>query len=308
MKRRFAFSTVVIAALLLAVLGIRYKLQQAEEELLAESSITLPSLERAEERSATSGAVFSLGVVSDTERSSGGISDTFRAIEEDMRSKGLTTALHLGDGAHRANKEDLAAWSTFVTESSLTWFIVPGNHDLLQPHSASGRDYTTQPFLQTFGALSSVERPHEDLVIIRLNNADNTIGFPEQDRILLEDTLDEVAAEPSPPTVLIAMHRPVQVPLADAYGLSDGTAGAADESYDQFVRVLEGAPRNLTIQIVAGHVHSTFGYELAGYPVLVTGGGGSASNTTGLLPSFPHWYLLALQEDGSFETLLQRIE
>ena len=254
------------------------------------------------------------GFVSDTETAVSPVTATFRAIAHDMGKEGVDHAVHLGDFAHRTDADAYDAFAAFIGETPFPWTIVPGNHDLLQPGSVTGRDYDDTLFMQTFGSTNTSKSFFDGRIqLVTLNNADNTIGFSEADLSLLSNALcsAEDRDKPCPPRdhVLIAMHRPVNVPAAAQLGISDGTAGAADASYARFEDILANATNDAEVTLFAGHIHSTFEYELAGRRVVVTGGGGSDSNVTSLgVPSFPHWYSVDIDETGALDVSLQTLD
>ncbi len=279
-------------------------LQGAKRDFAEAPSVSAPATSPSV---STPSETLRFGIVSDSENDAeSSDAPTLRALSNEMQKSGVAFALHLGDFANRATPDAYDAFARFTATTGFPWHMVPGNHDLLQPSSQTGRDYDPSLFTTHFGPRPEVFVVGSVLFVL-LDNADNTIGFSGAALGALESELSSPRAKTAS-TIILGMHRPVKVPYAAAFGYFDGTVGAADVSYVRFEQILRDAPTHEKLRLYTGHIHSTFRYDLAGVPVLVTGGGGSERNVGSLgLPSFPHWYQVDV-EDGVVKETLKTIE
>jgi 3',5'-cyclic AMP phosphodiesterase CpdA len=204
-------------------------------------------------------------VVSDSENENGIISPVIQKIIFDANESGARFLIHLGDFTSYGKEIEYQEFKNYLDQNlKIPYFIVPGNHDILQDKE------TKETFQKYFGKLYysfDLENAH----FIVLDNSNNREGFSKDQITWLKEDLEKNRNK----QIFIFMHRPINVPFVEKIDISDGATKKAKESYNDFTNLI----KNYHIsEIFTGHVHIYFTYKLEGIPVTITGGGGSKPN------------------------------
>lgn len=221
--------------------------------------------------------------VSDSQRSEGNINHVIKNFVKETNASGADFVVHGGDFTTRGKPAEYKEFKDFWTKNlKLPYYMVPGNHDILQ-------DETSRKIFQdNFGKLYDswemiLNEEGDQALFIYLDNSFGSEGFNETQLAWLESTLAENQDTPA----YIFTHRPVLIPFQGLFSMRDEETKAAHASYEKFDQLLAKYPVE---EIFCGHVHTYFVYSLpeSGTPVTISGGGGSESNLP--LPEAEDYY------------------
>lgn len=222
---------------------------------------------------------FTIAVFGDNE----GVGPVLDAIIEDVNKQDVDFIIQTGDATSHGEAEEFTAVRDAYQRFDAPVYPVVGNNDII------GDKERTQ-WMETFGKERWYAVEHKGTQFLFLDNADRKVGFPEEERVWLQEKL----AAPAQHRVLV-YHRPFALPLENIFG--DDETGASRISNTAFRELL--TPETVD-HIYTGHVHTYIPYTLDGVPVSVTGGGGALPQAIlgGASTAFFHYLLVHITPEG----------
>lgn len=219
-----------------------------------------------------------------------GPKQVYKELLQKAKAQGASFAINLADLTEHGTAAELQDVLALEQAVGLPVEHVIGSHDIKSdPSRATWRRVIGAPY-------RSFDRDGAHFVL--LDNADRTVGFPDEELAWLKKDLAAAKGRP----VFLFYHRPFGLPLEKFFGDDETpTSRKTNEAFRSILR--EFKPR----LIVTGHVHFYLPYTLEGVESYVTGGGGDPTQTIlgGAGASFFHGLLVTLGKDGPTVSVLK---
>ncbi|MBU1167104.1 metallophosphoesterase [Patescibacteria group bacterium] len=210
---------------------------------------------------------FSFLVIGDTENKQTNLGPNFKEFTQLANQSEADFVVHLGDFTNRGTETEFQEMKSYLGKNlDLPYYMVAGNHDILTDPS---RELYKNHFIKTYYSWD-----HKNSHFIVLDNSNSKTGF---DQNQLDFLTEELQNNTDKDHVFVFIHRPVNMSLAKVLKISDGIYPEAQESFDEFERILSASEAPIA-EVFAGHIHTYFNYSLQNIPVTISGGGGSKSN------------------------------
>lgn len=185
-----------------------------------------------------------------------------KAIEL-AKSDQIEMLIITGDLTTLGKKDELLTIKNILEKSGLKYFVVPGNHDLWWSNQIK-KDVFGEVFGQSFN--SFVE---DDYKLIFINNGNDLLGVQVIKGTKGQSQLDWLEVEISDcPQIycLVFMHEPLNHPY------SSHTMGEADQRIaSEAAYLIEKLVQQKVKEVFAGHIHSSYSYEIAGLKTTIVG-------------------------------------
>lgn len=197
---------------------------------------------------ASDGDAFDFALLSDVQEAVDRVADVFDKLNAEP---GLSFLLGAGDLTERGTRAELERFQRELVRLKVPYFTTLGNHEL-----------GTHPdlFHEYFGRGNLHFRFH-GVAFTLLDDASATLDPTAYDWLgaWLEDARQDVH--------VVAMH----IPPIDPIGVRNGSWASRNEATKLLARLAAGRV-DLTLY---GHVHSYYGFDNAGIPAFISGGGGA---------------------------------
>ncbi|TDE96079.1 hypothetical protein EXU48_07535 [Occultella glacieicola] len=195
-----------------------------------------------------------------------------------------------GDLVDEGAPIDFALAQRVLTEEvgdAVPWLYVPGNHEIMGGSIAE--------FEAAFGPAQQVT----DLGATRIITLDTSAGSLRAgglDQIrMLEEALDEAAADPAVTGVVVFFHHPTEDPLpGDASQISDRHEAAAVDALLADFRATSGR----SVAVVNAHVGAFHARSFDGVSNVINGNSGKSPASTPADGGFTGWTLLGIDPDA----------
>ncbi len=226
----------------------------------------------------TSRSTLTFAVVGDNH----GVNPIYRQILRELPGQRPSFLLNLADTSERGATEEFQ--QVKETESILPFpvYHVVGSHDIKT-------DPTRRGFIDVFGRASWWSLDVGPLHLVIMDNADRQVGFPAASLDWLEEDLRQYQDQ----TVIVAYHRPFNLPFSKLLG--DDETSASRQTNDRFVKLLQ---RYRVAYVLTAHVHTYLPYTLGGIPAVVSGGGGDPAQTILGGPKNNYFHYLTVTVEG----------
>lgn len=192
-----------------------------------------------------------------------GITPAYRQMMADINGQEFRFLLNLADTSELGTIAEFQAVKQLESTLPFPVYHTVGNHDIKA-------DKTRQDMIDVFGHDRWYAIDQDQLHLIVLDNADRKIGFPSDELDWLEADL----ATHRDHTVVIAYHRPFDLPLAAILG--DDETSVSGRSNERFKSII--SQENVK-QILTAHLHTYLPYTVADIPAVISGGGGDPAQT-----------------------------
>lgn len=235
------------------------------------------------------GSITRFAVVGDNH----GDNPIYRQILDEVAEEDLDFFLNVADATEFGSAEEFATLKQLESRLPFPVYHTIGNHDIKT-------DPSRGLWEKAFGHRGWASYNHGSVHLIVLDNADRKIGFPTESLAWLATDL----AKHRDHTILIAYHRPFDLPLGQVVG--DDETAASRATIHEFKKTIAGYPIK---QIFSAHLHTYLPYTVQGIPAVVTGGGGDPAQTVlgGPRSNLFH-YLLVTVQGGRVNIQVQRIQ
>lgn len=197
---------------------------------------------------ADTAAGFHFGVLSDIQEAIDRVGDVYRRINQETQ---LAFVLGAGDLTRRGSEEELRRFQKELKALHIPYYTTLGNHELGE---------SPPPFHDYFGRGNS-SFVFRDVRFTLLDSASATID-PE-----VYEWLDDWLTLGRDQVHVVAMH----IPPLDPTGVRNGAFASRSEATKLLSRLARGKV-DLTLY---GHIHSYYGFQNAGIPAHISGGGGA---------------------------------
>ena len=168
-----------------------------------------------------------------------------------VKERGLKFVIVVGDLTTVGTREELSAVKKVLDESGLTYYAVPGNHDYWFINKSR-----IDVYAQVFGAHYQSFKDEANKFIL-IDNGGDAVGENQMAWIRIEvDECDKIAC-------LVFMHKPLNHPNSD-YTLDKDSPEESKELTNLFVT--SGVK-----EIFAGHLHTSYHYDLNGLVTTLDG-------------------------------------
>jgi hypothetical protein len=245
-----------------------------------EDRLTAADLDLAKKTEPTGPILFSFIVMGDN----GSINPVFEEIIGRAAAGDAAFLIHTGDITDGKSKKELTDAQSYLDKNlGKPYYIVIGDNDYMV--NTTGKR-TDADFISVFGETArSFDYQNSHFVII--DSSDEKNSFSDEELDWLETDL----AKTNKDFIFLAMHVPVEIPMAAS--LFGEPSAQMQKQNSRFREII--AKHNVS-QIYTGHFHGYLNYEIAKIPVAVTGGAGSA-------PQFGfdadyHYLEVSVYEDG----------
>ncbi len=222
-----------------------------------------------------------------------GDNPVFRQILGELADEKLDFALNLADASEYGTRDEFTTIKELESTLSYPVYHTVGNHDIKTDNS---RRLWSDVFEQSPWASFD----HGEVHLVILDNADRKVGFPAASLSWLELDLADHADK----TIIIAYHRPFDLPLGQVIG--DDETASSRATIKEFKRIIATAPVK---QIFTAHLHTYLPYTVGDIPAVVTGGGGDPAQTVlgGPANNLFH-YLLVTVANGAVDIEVHRVQ
>jgi len=212
-----------------------------------------------------------------------GDNPVYRQILKELPDHHPAFLLNLADTSEYGTTDEFEAVKRLEQPLPFPVYHTVGNHDIKT-------DPTGQLLTATFGhsLWYAVDEGNVHLVI--LDNADRKVGFPNESLDWLEHDLSAHQTQ----TILIAYHRPFDLPLATLLG--DDETTTSRRSNERLVDIIE---RYHARYVFTGHVHTYLQYSVGSIPAVVSGGGGDPAQSILGGPSHNYFHYLIVTVRGT---------
>lgn len=195
-------------------------------------------------------------------------------------AKAVDFLIIAGDLTGSGTATELENFTTFMRDSGVNYYCVPGNHDVASgPVEEKYSRYLGAPF-QSFD--------HANSHFILLDNSDPARGFYATQREWAENDL-AIAGERSPEHVFAVCHVPPGYP----YSLSSGDSEAEGQEANGYLVPL--LKKGGVDQLFCGHFHAYVEEEHDGLPVTISGGAGAPLHMSPANGGYHHYVLVEVE-------------
>jgi 3',5'-cyclic-AMP phosphodiesterase len=218
---------------------------------------------------------FRFAVVTDTHADT----KVFPLLLEEIKADNVDFVIHLGDITRVGALSEFRRAKQILDASGLSYYTVPGDHDLVGSHDTS---YYEQVFGQPYSSFT-----WKGIRFILLNNSDGESGMSASE-------LDFINAE-SEPTLpkLVFLHVPPSHPWFVAHTMQETQIGQAQAQI-----LLQWMEAEQVEHVFAGEMHSFVEYTLPGQiPLTVAGVSGEVENS-----DRPSYILVRVMQDLTVTT------
>ncbi|MBI3572865.1 MAG: metallophosphoesterase [Candidatus Kerfeldbacteria bacterium] len=221
-----------------------------------------------------------------------GVNPIYTHMIGELSKQHLNFLLNLADTSEYGTAQEFTAVRNLEQKLPFPVYHTVGNHDIKADPS---RGLFHQVFNQNPWSGHDIGPVH----LVILDNADRKVGFPAASL----DWLERDLAAHKTKTILIAYHRPFDLPLTRLIG--DDETKASRRSNDRFLSIIKSYR---IAYIFTGHVHTYFPYTVDGIPAVISGGGGNPAQDIlgGSRANFFH-YLIVTVKNGTVSVDLHRV-
>ncbi len=210
-----------------------------------------------------------------------------------LQSQHLAFMLNLADASNFGTREEFEAVNQAEQELPFPVYHTVGNHDIKA-------DDTRQLFTSVFKQPAWQSVDYGPLHLVILDNADRQVGFPSASLTWLEGDL----ADHQHQTIIVAYHRPFDLPLSALLG--DDETTASRKSNDRLRTLLE---RYHVRYILTAHLHTYLAYSVGDIPAVVSGGGGGQAQDILGGPSHNFFHYLIVTVRGTHvDVVVHRVD
>ena len=195
---------------------------------------------------------FSFAVISDIHSDDKSLQKAIAKTRED----GAEFIIVAGDLTTLGKREELIRVKDILTQGGLSYYVIPGNHDLWSKRSL------TNPFREVFGPDYQAFQKDE-IKFILINNGDGSEGVNEQQ----ENWLKQELADCPKLYCLVFAHMPLNHAVLKHIMGEDSPVVAS-----QAARLVKELVRAKVKELFAGHTHYLSSYELGGLKTTTDGG------------------------------------
>ena len=193
---------------------------------------------------------WSFAVLSDVQEAIDDVGDVYKKLNEVERVRFLLGA---GDLTEQGTDDQLNVFREQLETAKVPYYTTLGNHEL-------GASTEAPPYQRHYGR-ASFHFAYRGVHFSMLDSASATIDP------LVYDWLDGWLDDGRDSVHVVAMH----IPPLDPIGVRNGAFASRNEAAKLLTRLAK-AKVDLTLY---GHIHSYYGYENAGIPAYISGGGGA---------------------------------
>lgn len=219
-----------------------------------------------------------------------GVNPIYRQILRELKGQRLSFLLNLADTSENGATEEFRQVKEAESILPFPVYHVVGSHDIKT-------DPTRQEFINVFGRAPWWSLDVGPLHLVILDNADRHVGFPAASLDWLEEDLRRHQDQ----TVIVAYHRPFNLPFSKLLG--DDETSASRQTNDRLVKLLQ---RYRVAYVLTAHVHTYLPYTLGGIPAVVSGGGGDTAQAILGGPKNNYFHYLTVTVKGSNVTVTPR--
>ena len=232
---------------------------------------------------------FAFAVVADSHEDS----VYFPRILEKVKNLETDFLIHLGDLSNSGGLDKLGQAKTFLDDSEVDYYVIPGDHDYNWVP-----DHDLRNFKTVFGEPAYKSFSYDNISFIFLDNSDLEFGLSAQQEKWLEETLMDVKREGAE-TILVFTH----VPLYNDNGFfpdkvmgKHSSSGVVEEQRQRLLGLFEDFEVDY---IFSGDVHYFSQYfEPETKLKMVTVGAGCGGDCMNTLPQFA---IVTVYKDGKIE-------
>lgn len=222
-----------------------------------------------------------------------GDNPVYRQILEEVKDQPLDFMVNLADASEYGRREELLTVKERESILPFPVYHTVGNHDIKT-------DPSRALFSEIFQTSPWASYDHGDTHLIVLDNADRKVGFPNASLDWLETDL----AAHREKTIVIAYHRPFDLPLGQVVG--DDETAASRVTNRRFKKIISSYSIKY---IFTGHLHTYLPYTVNDIPAVVSGGGGDPAQTVlgGPKNNLFH-YLIVTVQGGDVDVEIHRVQ
>jgi predicted phosphodiesterase len=236
------------------------------------------------------GASYSFAVCGDN-RDDGIKNGVLGRIVDSAKARGADFIVDTGDVTTDGSREQLRLYRDFTESSGITFYTVPGNHDV-------GQGGISGSWEEVMGPQYYFSFDHGGDHFVILNNADDRTGIPEEE---MNWYIADLEANRNDRNTFIFTHIPVS-----SSGLPQGhVAGELGKAgRESGERMVAESARARTRAFFFGHIHAYLRYQLNGVPAYITGGAGARLHLIEILGGYYHYLLVTVSgEDINVEVV-----
>lgn len=200
------------------------------------------------------------------------------------KDRGAAFMVDTGDVSTVGSRQQLQYYKDYTQEQGMTFYSVPGNHDVGNGGVSAAWQETLGPEYYGF------EYAGDHFVV--LDNADDHTGISDEQMQWYTADLESHAIDPH--TFIFA-----HIPVADP-GLESGhvTGEQGNAGLESGKRMASEAHRAHTNAFFFGHVHAYLQYKLGDIPAYVSGGAGAPLVLSEAAGGYYHYLLVSVGPEG----------
>lgn len=240
-------------------------------------------------QSSNSGSRVRFAVVGDNH----GDNPIYRQILDEIQKQPLDFLVNVADTSEEGTEAEFVAVKQLESALPYPVYHIVGSHDIKT-------DPSRETFTGAFGSAPWTSFDRGEVHFIMLDNADRKVGFPAASL----DWLAKDLADHRQSTILIAYHRPFDLPLGQVIG--DDETAASRVTNRRFKQIIAEYPVKF---IFSSHLHTYLPYTVNDIPAVVTGGGGDPAQVVlgGAKNNLFHYLLVSVQ-NGRVTTEVKRVQ
>lgn len=217
----------------------------------------------------------------------------YRQILTELKDEPIDFVVNLADTSENGTRTEFEGVKVLESQLSIPVYHTVGNHDIKT-------DPTRALDTEIFGVAPWYSFTKGSVHFVILDNADRKVGFPAAS---LDWLATDLAAHESE-TILIAYHRPFDLPLGQVVG--DDETSASRATAERFKKIIAAYPVKF---IFTAHLHTYIPYTVNDIPAVVSGGGGDPAQTVlgGPANNLFH-YLLVTVQNGRVAVEVKRVQ
>jgi len=271
------FALLILLSMAISVPGCANGSSGADDNIVPQTQVVRTST------TGTGKVLYTFAVCGDN-RELGIENGTLGRIVESAKSRGAAFIVNTGDATASGARDELIQYRDFINSSGMTFYTVPGNHDV-------GFENARANFEEIIGATYySFDYAGDNFVIV--DNAKDDIGISEAEMQWYSGNL---ASNAGRPRQFIFAHVPVGSTSLPSDHVTGENGDAGLESGRLMVK--EAAKYPNVEAFFFGHIHAYLSYQLDGIDAFVTGGAGSPLVFPEGEGGYYH-YLLVIVKDG----------
>lgn len=222
-----------------------------------------------------------------------GDNEIFRLALKKIAHEPVAFLVNLADVSDGGTAQEFSAVRRLEQPLPFPVYHTVGNHDIKT-------DPSRRLFEHIFDQAANASFDQKQVHLVILDNADRKVGFSQT-------TLDWLSADLARhqnQTIILAYHRPFDLPLAQVIGDDETTASRASDT-----KFLDIISHYHIAYILTAHIHTYLQYAVNGIPAVVSGGGGDPAQAIlgGPANNFFH-YLVVTVKGKAVSVELHRLQ